>query len=90
MLLENTAPCTRTRILIFTDAHMTNPDTAQQQGLQTPNAENRYELSEKDLPLHCPLPGSSLWNSHPRVFIPIEETGFGKCPYCGAEYTLKR
>ncbi|HHM06108.1 MAG TPA: zinc-finger domain-containing protein [Gammaproteobacteria bacterium] len=31
----------------------------------------------------------SLWNSHPRVFLPIEENG-GKvqCPYCGAEYTL--
>jgi uncharacterized Zn-finger protein len=42
-----------------------------------------------DLPLHCPMDGMSLWNSHPRVFLSIEATGHAKCPYCGAEYTLK-
>jgi uncharacterized Zn-finger protein len=31
-----------------------------------------------------------LWNSHPRVYLPIEQTGWAKCGYCGAEYTLKR
>ncbi|MFK8067420.1 MAG: zinc-finger domain-containing protein [Gammaproteobacteria bacterium] len=40
------------------------------------------------LPLHCPMPDSDLWNSHPRVFLPIEETGKAKCPYCGTEYIL--
>jgi uncharacterized Zn-finger protein len=35
------------------------------------------------------MPGSSLWDSHPRVFLPIEDTGKAKCPYCGAEYVLK-
>ncbi len=54
-----------------------------------PNAENRYEVTRADLPLHCPMDGMSLWNSHPRVFLPIEATGKAKCPYCGAEYTLK-
>jgi len=29
------------------------------------------------------------WNSHPRVYLPIEETGEAKCPYCGAAYFLK-
>lgn len=53
-----------------------------------PNAKNRYEVSRADLPVHCPMPGSSLWNSHPRVFIPVEEAGQAICPYCGAEYTL--
>lgn len=53
-----------------------------------PNAENRYEVTRADLPLHCPLPGMSLWNSHPRVFLPIEATGRAKCPYCGADYVL--
>ncbi|TDJ10768.1 MAG: zinc-finger domain-containing protein, partial [Gammaproteobacteria bacterium] len=24
----------------------------------------------------------------PKVYLPIEETGEAKCPYCGAEYTL--
>jgi uncharacterized Zn-finger protein len=32
----------------------------------------------------------SLWNSHPRVYLPIEQTGLAKCPYCSAEYVLRR
>ena len=58
--------------------------------LITPNAQNRYEVSARDLPLHCPMPGMSLWNSHPRVFLPIEETGQAKCPYCGADFVLSK
>ena len=46
-------------------------------------------VEKKDLPLHCPLPEMSLWNSHPRVYLPIEESGKAKCPYCGTEFTLK-
>ena len=53
------------------------------------NAENRYEVTKADLPLHCPMDSMSLWNSHPRVYLPIEDTGRAKCPYCGAEYVLK-
>ena len=53
------------------------------------NVQTRYEITRKDLPLHCPMQDSALWNSHPRVFLPIEETGKAKCPYCGAEYVLK-
>ena len=53
-----------------------------------PNAQNRYEVTRDDLPLHCPMAGMSLWNSHPRVFLPIEQTGKAKCPYCGADYVL--
>ena len=49
----------------------------------------KYEVTRADLPLHCPMPGMSLWDAHPRVFIPVEETGTATCPYCGAEYTLK-
>lgn len=52
------------------------------------NAKNYYDVTYKDLPLHCPTPDMSIWNSHPRVFLPIEKTGKAKCPYCGAEYTL--
>lgn len=54
----------------------------------TPNAENRYEVSRADIPLSCPMPGMSLWNSHPKVYLPIEDTGRAKCPYCGAEFIL--
>jgi uncharacterized Zn-finger protein len=34
------------------------------------------------------MPGMYLWNSHPKVYLPIEKTGTAKCPYCGAVYTL--
>ncbi|MEE8119285.1 MAG: zinc-finger domain-containing protein [Gammaproteobacteria bacterium] len=61
---------------------------ANDNGLIQPNAQNRYEVSASDLPLHCPMPGMSLWNSHPRVFLPIEKTGQAKCPYCSADYEL--
>ena len=53
------------------------------------NAQSRYEVTADDLPLHCPMDGMSLWNSHPRVYLPIEESGSAKCPYCGAEFVLK-
>jgi len=69
-----------------------NPDTASAAGaasLVQANAKSHYEVTAADLPLHCPLEGTSLWNSHPRVYLPIEATGQAKCPYCGAEYTLK-
>ena len=53
-----------------------------------PNAQSKYKVSKTDLPLHCPMEGMSLWNSHPRVYLPIEETGQAKCPYCSAEFEL--
>jgi hypothetical protein len=56
---------------------------------QQANAQQRYQVTAADLPLSCPSPAMSLWNSHPRVFLPIEETGWAKCAYCGAEYTLQ-
>ena len=54
-----------------------------------PNAQNLYHVTRADLPLHCPMDNMSLWNSHPRVYLPIESTGKAKCPYCGADYLLK-
>ena len=54
------------------------------------NAENRYTVGRADLPLSCPMPEMYLWNSHPRVYLPIEQTGWAKCPYCGAEYSLTK
>ncbi len=64
--------------------------TAGAEGLIEPNAENRYEVGADDLPLSCPMPGMSLWNSHPRVYLPVEERGEATCPYCGARYLLRR
>ncbi len=53
------------------------------------NAKNRYEITENDLPLHCPMPGMGLWNSHPKVYIPITAGKESRCPYCGALYSIK-
>lgn len=61
---------------------------AVKEGIETPNAQKVYSVSAKDLPLHCPMDNMSQWNSHPRVFLPIEATGEAKCPYCGADYRL--
>ncbi len=58
------------------------------QKLSPANSQHRYEVRDRDLPLSCPMPGMYLWNSHPKVYLPIEETGETKCPYCGAEYRL--
>lgn len=55
-----------------------------------PNAENLYRVTPDDLPLSCPMPGMYLWNSHPKVYLPIEDEGASKCPYCGANYVLVR
>jgi uncharacterized Zn-finger protein len=53
------------------------------------NSQHRYKVRHKDLPLSCPMPDMYLWNSHPKVFLPIEDTGEAKCPYCGAQYSLE-
>ena len=58
--------------------------------LRQANAEQRYTVTARDVPLACPMPDMTLWNSHPRVYLPIEPSGWAKCPYCGAEYTLQR
>lgn len=50
--------------------------------------QKHVEVTAADLPLHCPMPQQKLWNTHPRVFLPIEATGQAKCPYCGTEYKL--
>lgn len=54
------------------------------------NALQRYEVGAADLPLSCPLPSMALWNSHPRVYLPIvQEGGESSCPYCGALFVLR-
>lgn len=53
------------------------------------NTHHIYEVARADLPLHCPTDTMALWNSHPRVYLPIEATGKAKCPYCGTDYILR-
>ncbi len=64
-------------------------DTRQNQPAVQANRENHHQVTRDDLPLSCPMPNMTLWNSHPRVYLPIEKTGHAKCPYCGAEFELK-
>ncbi len=51
--------------------------------------ESMFYIKPNQLPLHCPLPEMSLWNQHPRVYLPIEHSGKEKCPYCGCEFILQ-
>ncbi len=69
---------------------MVNPNTAlHQQDFSTPNAKTAVEVKASDLPVHCPVEGTSLWNSHPQVYIPVQENGGeSRCPYCGTLYKL--
>jgi uncharacterized Zn-finger protein len=54
------------------------------------NAENCYRVTAADLPLSCPMPGMALWNSHPKVYLPIaDQGGHARCPYCGAKFQLE-
>ena len=53
------------------------------------NTHQKYIITEKDLPLSCPMDSMRVWDSHPKVFLPIEETGKVVCPYCDAEFVMK-
>ncbi len=63
-------------------------DTYQPKQGETPNSEMLIKVTEDDLPLHCPLESMRLWDSHPRVYLPIEETSNALCPYCGTHFVL--
>lgn len=56
---------------------------------QTKSKDEKIIVTASDLPLHCPTPEMKLWNTHPRVFLPIEATGEALCPYCGTQYVLE-
>lgn len=53
-----------------------------------PNAHERVAITADDVPLHCPMPGKRLWDSHPRVYLPIKPGGAEVCPYCGTRYVF--
>lgn len=47
-----------------------------------------YQVTRNELPLSCPTKEMRLWDAHPQVYLPIEQTGKEKCPYCGAMFEL--
>jgi uncharacterized Zn-finger protein len=65
-----------------------SPQPPESAALVPANAQQHYDVRRADLPLSCPTPAMTLWNSHPRVYLPIEKTGTARCPYCGTEYVL--
>lgn len=67
---------------------MVHQTDAKDSTLGSANTEQVYQVSRSELPLSCPTPEQKLWNSHPRVYLPIEETGEASCPYCSARYEL--
>lgn len=50
----------------------------------------KYAITESDLPLSCPMDDMTLWNAHPKVFLPLDKQGKATCYYCGATYELKQ
>jgi len=56
--------------------------------VQASCSEQRYQVTLNDLPLSCPMPGTSGWDAHPRVFLDVAAKGEVACPYCGAVYFL--
>lgn len=56
--------------------------------MKQPKPQAVIEVTKDELPMHCPAPNADLWNSHPRVFIPLEDTPEASCSYCGTVYKL--
>ncbi len=72
------------------DKDVGSGESAMRAGATEPaNARRAYMVSEADLPVSCPLPGMTLWNSHPRVYLAFDAEGIAHCPYCGAEFLLR-
>lgn len=68
---------------------MSHATDAADQNLRPANTETRYVVRREDLPLSCPTPEMALWNSHPRVYLPVDRSGQETCPYCGAVFVLE-
>jgi len=67
---------------------VTHRTDARNDKLEYANTQKRVEVSRTDVPLSCPLPNQKLWNAHPRVYLPVEDSGEACCPYCGTLYVL--
>lgn len=52
------------------------------------NTKKRYEIRQGELPVSCPRDDMEIWNSHPKVFLPLSEERRAHCPYCDAEFVL--
>jgi uncharacterized Zn-finger protein len=53
-----------------------------------PCSQVKQVIKRSELPLSCPNDHVTLWNGHPKVYIPLAESKEETCPYCGTHYTL--
>ena len=53
------------------------------------DSSKEVDVTEKDLPLHCPMLDAPLWARHPRVFLDVAREGESRCPYCATLYVYK-
>ena len=63
---------------------MSNKESTAQSG----SDDQVVQVTRGELPVHCPTESMGLWNSHPRVYIPLEEQPVASCPYCGTQFKL--
>jgi len=57
------------------------------------NSEKIHQLDASEIlennEICCPPLDVSLWSSHPRVFLQLNDKGEAQCPYCGTLYKLQ-
>ncbi|MDP3561920.1 MAG: zinc-finger domain-containing protein [Legionellaceae bacterium] len=56
---------------------------------ETISLDKSYIVHQHELPLSCPTDKMELWSAHPKVYLPIEETGSAVCPYCSSRFILQ-
>lgn len=53
------------------------------------NTEKQYFVKHNALPVSCPEKNMTLWNAHPRVYLPLDDAHpEAICPYCDAKFIL--
>jgi len=55
---------------------------------KTQDSRQAIMISRQDLPLSCPRLQDEVWNMHPRIYLPFDQSGEAVCPYCGEHYQL--
>lgn len=50
----------------------------------------QFIVKAADLPLACSgnFPNQQLYDSHPKVYLPIKQKKIIDCPYCATRYVL--
>lgn len=56
---------------------------------QSESSQKIHVVHRRDLPLSCPTAAMDLMSTHPKVYLPIEQSGIEVCPYCGSRFVLQ-